>query len=138
MLQLLATGKAENQFQAVPGSFNFSTPVANGNPLSMDPFQPLSMPGEVGAVAYPPLTVSNLSASLPDFPDDMDPASASANVLPPHTARPRPRPSLSGQQQVWFALVRSRHNITQLNIEPKCIYLCILPGSNSVDTPFEK
>ena len=76
-------------------------PVPNGNPMSMDPFQPALSGGGVGAVAYPPLTVSNLSTSLPDFPDGVDPATASANVPPPHMAilgRPRPRPSLSGQQ----------------------------------------
>lgn len=78
-------------------------PLANGNPLSMDPFQPV-LPGVGGAsgpVAYPPLTVSNLSTSLPDFPEGVDPATASAGVPPPHMAilgRPRPRPSLSGQQ----------------------------------------
>ena len=88
----------------------FSAPLANGNPLGMDPFQPGGQPGGVGggggatgAVAYPPLTVSNLSTSLPDFPDGVDPATASANVPPPHMAllsRPRPRPSVTGQQQV--------------------------------------
>lgn len=82
----------------------FTMPVANGNPPSVDPFQPLSgAGGDAGTVAYPPLTVSNLSTSLPDFPEGVDPATASANVLPPHLAllgRPRPRPSLSGQQQV--------------------------------------
>jgi hypothetical protein len=87
-----------------PFSAPLSMPVANGNPLNMDPFQPPS--GDAGAVAYPPLTVSNLSTSLPDFPDGVDPATASANVIPAHSAllvRPRPRPSLSGQQQVnWL------------------------------------
>ena len=83
----------------------FSVPVSNGNPLSMDPFQPLQPPhgGDAGAVAYPPLTVSNTSTGLPDFPDGVDPATASANVPPPHMAllgRPRPRASVSGQQQV--------------------------------------
>lgn len=80
-----------------PFSAPLNMPVANGNPMGMDPFQP----GGVGAVAYPPLTVSNLSTSLPDFPDGVDPAMASANIPPPHMAilgRPRPRPSLSGQQ----------------------------------------
>ena len=80
-----------------PFSAPLNLPVANGNPANMDPFQP----GGVGAVAYPPLTVSNLSTSLPDFPDGVDAATASANVPPPHMAilgRPRPRPSLSGQQ----------------------------------------
>ncbi len=90
----------------------FSIPLANGNPLGgMDPFQPGGGQlggvgaggGATGAVVYPPLTVSNLSTSLPDFPDGVDAATASANVPPPHMAilgRPRPRPSLSGQQQV--------------------------------------
>lgn len=87
-----------------PFNMPLSMPVANGNPLSMDPFQPaLGAGGDAGAVAYPPLTVSNLSTSLPDFPDGVDPATASANVLPPHAGllgRPRPRPNISGQQQV--------------------------------------
>ena len=84
----------------------FSAPMANGAPLSMDPFQPMggqAVSGTSGAVAYPPLTVSNLSTSLPDFPDGVDPATAAAGVPPPHMAilgRPRPRPSISGQQQV--------------------------------------
>lgn len=83
-----------------PFSVPLSMPVANGDPLGMDPFQPSG--GDEGAVAYPPLTVSNLSTSLPDFPDGIDPATASANVLPPHSAllgRPRPRPNPSGGQQ---------------------------------------
>lgn len=83
-----------------PFSVPLSMPVANGNQLGMDPFQPSG--GDAEAVAYPPLTVSNLSTSLPDFPDGMDPATASANVLPPHSAllgRPRPQPSVPGGQQ---------------------------------------
>ena len=79
-------------------------PVANGSTVHMDPFQSnAATRNDSGAVTHPPLTVSNLSTNLPDFPDGVDPATASANVLPPHLAllgRPRPRPSLSGQQQV--------------------------------------
>ena len=92
------------------GAAPLNMPVANGNPLGgVDPFQPLTMPGggavggDSGAVAYPPLTVSNMSTNLPDFPDGVDPATASASVPPPHLAllgRPRPRPNPSaGQQQ---------------------------------------
>lgn len=96
-----------------PFSMPLNMPVANGNPpLSMDPFYPVSAgPTTGGGVAYPPLTVSNLSTSLPDFPDGVDPAMASVNVLPPHLAllgRPYPQPGHSGQHQVrrsknWLA-----------------------------------
>lgn len=97
-----------------PGSLpQLNQNLANGNSIgAMDPFQPslmgVGMGGNPGGVAYPPLTVSNLSTSLPDFPDGVDPATASANILPPHMAllgRPRPRPSASGQQQVLVGLL---------------------------------
>ena len=51
-----------------------------------DPFQSsfTGSGGDSAAVAYPPLTVSNLSTNLPDFPDGVDPASIT--VPPPHMA----------------------------------------------------
>ena len=88
----------------VPSS-SLDMQVANGN--NVDPFQPSMnstlVGGDLTAVAHPPLTVSNHSTSLPYFPDGIDPSVASANVPPPHMAllgRPRPRPTLTGQQQV--------------------------------------
>ena len=58
--------------------------MVNGNTTNVfNPFQPMG--GYHGGMAYPPLTVSNLT-NLPDFPDGVDPAVASANVFPPHMA----------------------------------------------------
>ena len=69
----------------------------------IDPFQSsFTSDGDSSAVAYPPLTVSNLSTNLPDFPDGVDPASIT--VPPPHMAYfaiggQRP-PGFAGGQQV--------------------------------------
>lgn len=69
----------------------------------IDPFQSsFTSGGDSSAVAYPPLTVSNLSTNLPDFPDGVDPASIT--VPPPHMAYfaiggQRP-PGFAGGQQV--------------------------------------
>lgn len=84
-----------------PGNLPQSTQMANGS--STDPFQPH---GVAGGMGYPMLTVGNMSTTLPDFPDGVDPALASANVLPPHMAllgRPRPRPTSAGHNQVGGA-----------------------------------
>ena len=56
------------------------------NSSLVDPFQSsfTGSGGDSSAVAYPPLTVSNLSTNLPDFPDGVDPASIT--VPPPHMA----------------------------------------------------
>ena len=71
----------------------FATPAAAGsafapNGSATDPFHSSSFngsfSGNTGAVAYPPLTVSNLSTNLPDFPDGVDPATV--KVPPPHMA----------------------------------------------------
>ena len=73
----------------------------NGSVLSTDPFQ--TNPGDTSAVAHPPLTVSNLSTSLPDFPDGVE--ASTANVPPAHLAyMSRPRP-MAGSQQVWSAMM---------------------------------
>lgn len=53
----------------------------------VDPFQSSftsTLTGDESTVAYPPLTVSNLSTNLPDFPEGVDPASIT--VPPPHMA----------------------------------------------------
>ena len=53
----------------------------------VDPFQSSfasTLTGDESTIAYPPLTVSNLSTNLPDFPEGVDPASI--NVPPPHMA----------------------------------------------------
>lgn len=71
----------------------------------VDPFQSSftsTLTSDASAVAYPPLTVSNLSTNLPDFPEGVDPASLS--VPPPHMAYfamggQRP-PGFGGAQQV--------------------------------------
>ena len=88
----------------------FATPAAAASAFTpngslVDPFQssfttPLN--GDASAVAHPPLTVSNLSTNLPDFPDGVDPSSIS--VPPPHMAYfamggQRP-PGFTGGQQV--------------------------------------
>ena len=67
----------------------------------IDPFQS-SFTSDSSAVAHPPLTVSNLSTNLPDFPDGVDPATIT--VPPPHMAYfamggQRP-PGLTGGQKV--------------------------------------
>ncbi len=102
---------------SAPGTLNL-----NENSVNMDPFHPnmnSSMVMGAGSnpaaapIAYPPLTVSNLSTSLPDFPDGVDPAFASSNVPPAHAAylgRPRPRPSGTSQQQVCLYV---------------CMYVCM-------------
>lgn len=65
----------------------------NGTLGTTDPFQPNQAP----PIAYPPLTVSNLSTSLPDFPDGVDPSSIS--VPPAHLAYlSGPRPAGANQQ----------------------------------------
>ena len=80
-----------------------STFAPNGS--LVDPFQSSftsTLSGDTSAVAYPPLTVSNLSTNLPDFPDGIDPATVT--VPPPHMAYfamggQRP-PGFTGGQQV--------------------------------------
>lgn len=68
----------------------FITPAAPADAFApngslVDPFQSsFTSGGDSSAVAYPPLTVSNLSTNLPDFPDGVDPASIT--VPPPHMA----------------------------------------------------
>ena len=79
----------------VPGQSNQSKLPNGGN--TIDPFQPT--PGNIP----PMLTVGNTSMALPDFPEGIDPAIASANVPPAHMAllgRPRPRPTSAGHNQV--------------------------------------
>lgn len=88
----------------------FATPAVPASTFTpngslADPFQTSftsSMAGDSSAVAYPPLTVSNLSTNLPDFPDGIDPATVT--VPPPHMAYfaiggQRP-PGFAGGQQV--------------------------------------
>ena len=67
----------------------FATPptafAPNGS--TTDPFHSSfnsSFGANTSGVAYPPLTVSNLSTNLPDFPDGVDPATV--KVPPPHMA----------------------------------------------------
>ena len=87
----------------------FATPAAptdafTPNGSLVDPFQSsFTSGGDSSAVAYPPLTVSNLSTNLPDFPDGVDPASIT--VPPPHMAYfaiggQRPPGFAGGGQQV--------------------------------------
>ena len=87
----------------------FITPAAPADAFApngslVDPFQSsFTSGGDSSAVAYPPLTVSNLSTNLPDFPDGVDPASIT--VPPPHMAYfaiggQRPPGFAAGGQQV--------------------------------------
>ncbi len=75
----------------------------NGAPFgALDPFQ---SPYFTSAVPRPPLTVSNTSTSLPDFPDGAEGDLSQITIPPPHAHlayRPRPRPAMSPQVHLHF------------------------------------
>ena len=94
---------------------NQAASIPNGAPfMSMGPFQTnfaaqhaFFGSDATSMVPPPPLTVSNTSGSLPDFPDGADTLNVSqASAIPPphaHLAfigRPRPRPGSTSSQQV--------------------------------------
>lgn len=91
----------------------FITPAAPADAFApngslVDPFQSsFTSGGDSSAVAYPPLTVSNLSTNLPDFPDGVDPASIT--VPPPHMAYF----AIGGQRPPGFAAERQQTTIAE-------------------------
>ena len=103
-------------FSFVPSSTANPNPyqqgsVPNGAPfVNMDPLQTnfaaqQAFLGSSSMVPPPPLTVSNTSMSLPDFPDGADTLNATqaAAIPPPHAhlafmSRPRPRPGSTSSQ----------------------------------------
>ena len=82
---------------ANPNQAFLGTAVPNGTPL--DPFQ---SPYFVASMPNAPLTMSNTSTSLPDFPIGADKTKTGEIPLPPshhlaYISRPRPRPSITQQ-----------------------------------------
>lgn len=141
----LENGEAKTTAQSAPDSqtefskdlmqlqfdpFNFAPSsnqpgsVPNGAPfVNMDPFQTnfaaqQAFLGSNSMVPPPPLTVSNTTMSLPDFPDGADTLNATqaAAIPPPHAhlafmGRPRPRPGSSSSQVRSHPVVRPNHNV---------------------------